>query len=48
MLILHYRLIACLVCYGLGGMVPAGCEMQNTLLDVTQSFLYEPRHIIAY
>ena len=28
-------------------MVPAGGEMQNTLLDVIQSFLYEPRHFIA-
>ena len=29
-------------------MVPAGGEMQNTLLDVIHSFLYEPRHFIAY
>ena len=29
-------------------MVHAGGEMQNTLRDVIQSFLYEPRHFIAY
>ena len=38
---------AWLIDYGFGGMVPTGCRMQNTLLDVTQSLLYEPRHIIV-